>query len=94
MLLIKGSLEKYISLQMQLKILHAMIMKAFHYIIKSRHYFGHFLSIYLLSKTSRGVKDFRKTSRDVKDIGMNSRGENEIGTKKPMLGTGTERERN
>ena len=41
-------------------------------------------------KTSRVVKDFEKTSRDVKDFGTNSMGENKIGTKMPMLGTGTE----
>ena len=69
------------------------MMKAFDNIIKSCHYFGH-LSIYVLSKTSRGVKDFGTTSRDVKDFRTNSRGENKNGTNMPMLGTGTERERN
>ena len=48
----------------------------------------------MLSKTSRGVKDFGKTSRDVKDFGTNSRGGKEIGTEIPDMGTGTELEQN
>ena len=44
----------------------------------------------MLSKTSRGVKDFGTTSRDVKDFRTNSRGENENGTNMPMMGMGTE----